>query len=203
MDDETARAALEVFGKGRGQNRGGRARQHGVGRRGRIEPREHRALHLDILRRVLLDVDRSFKRRLECCRLADPCRDFAGRSPVQKIVGLKLRQEPLDIRPSLARRLLVLIPDSDFATRAGETDRPGAADEACADHRHFWHVTLQARVSLSVTTSRHWRPRRSIGRKRYAPPATEGMRLSPRRRSRSPFDASRPARDRSFPSPRS
>ncbi len=68
MDDEAARAALEVFGKGRGQNRGGRARQHSVGRRGRVEPREHRTLHLDILRRVLLDVDRSFKRRLECCR---------------------------------------------------------------------------------------------------------------------------------------
>ena len=89
MDDETARATFQVFGEGRGQNRGGRARQDSVGRRGRVEPREHRTLHLDIFRRVLLDVDRSFKRRFECCRRMDLRSDFAGRRPVQKIVRLK------------------------------------------------------------------------------------------------------------------
>ena len=46
----------------------------------------------------------------ERCRYADPRCDFAGRGSVQKIVGLKFRQEPLDIRQSLRRRVLVLIP---------------------------------------------------------------------------------------------
>ena len=38
------------------------SRQYGVDRCGRVKPREHSPLHLDILRRILLDVDRSFKR---------------------------------------------------------------------------------------------------------------------------------------------
>ena len=188
MDDETARAAFEVFGEGRGQNRGGRARQHGVGRRGRVEPREHRALHLDIFRRVLLDVDRSFKRRFERRRHADPRCDFAGRGPVQKIVGLKLRQEPLDIGQSLARRLLVLIPQSDFATGAGETDRPGAADETGPDHRHFCHIALRRQqpirhnVSTLASTPIDWPDTfRPAGDNRYAIVAATSLAVTIRR----------------------
>ena len=140
VDDETARAAFEVFGKGRGQDGGSRARQHGVGRRGRVEPREHRALHLDILRRVLLHVDRSFKRRLERCRQADARCDFVRRGSVEKIVRLEIRQKPLNIGLSLARRFLVLIPQGDLVTGAGEADRPRAANKARTDDRHFCHV---------------------------------------------------------------
>ena len=129
MDDEAARATFEVFGEGRGQNRGGRTRQDRVGRRGRVEPCEHRALHLNILRRVLLHVDGPFKGRLGTRRHTYPRRDSGGRRPVEKIARFEVRQEPFDIILSLRRRRFVLVPKDDLATGAREANRPGAADE--------------------------------------------------------------------------
>ena len=55
--------------------------------------------------------------------------DFACGGAIQKIVCLEVRKQPLDIGQSLAWRVLVLIPQRDLASGAGETDRPGAPDE--------------------------------------------------------------------------
>ena len=130
VDDETARAALEAFREGRRQDGGGRACENRVRRRGGVEPREHGALHVDVLGGVLLDVDDALERQFKGRRDVDSRGDFASRGAVQKIVRLEVRQQPLDIGQSLARRVLVLIPKRDLAAGAGETDRPGAPDEA-------------------------------------------------------------------------
>ena len=65
MHDEAARAARQALGEGGGQDRRSGAREHGVGRGERVEPGEHLALDVDVLRRVLLDVDCAGQRLAE------------------------------------------------------------------------------------------------------------------------------------------
>src|SRR6185312_11581052 len=175
VDDKTARPALEVFGERRRQDGRGRARQQGLGRRGGVEPREHSALHFDILGSVLLNVDRILERRFEGWRYTDSRSDFTGRGAVQKIVRLKVGQEPLDIRQCLAWRLAVLVPKGDLATGAGETDRPRPSDEARADNCCSCHAAsareraVPHNVSTLPSTPSDWPDTfRPAGDKRYA-----------------------------------
>ena len=104
-------ATGEAFGEGGGQQPRGGAREDRVGRRHGVEPGENVALHLEPLRRVLLDVDRAVERLLQAAGLADPGEDGLGRLTVQEVVRGEVAEDAGDIAAGDARGRRILVPE--------------------------------------------------------------------------------------------
>jgi hypothetical protein len=87
VDDEAAVPAGQRLGEGGGQDRRGRGGEHRIGWRERIEPGEDRPLHLDVLRRVLLDVAGAGERRVQVVLAADRGEHLVGRPAAEQVVS--------------------------------------------------------------------------------------------------------------------
>ena len=147
MGDEAARPPLQGLGEGRGQQGRGRARQHRLGARDAVELGVERLLHLDPLRRILLDMDDAVERVLETAGRAEAPAHLFRRRPVQQIVALQILQRLVDEGERLLRGGGIGIGDRHLMTGPRKADRPGPADESRADDGYLGHGFVRSLVA--------------------------------------------------------
>jgi hypothetical protein len=140
VHDQAALAARQPLGESRGQDRRGRAGQHGAARRQRIEGGEDRPLQLQVFGRVFLDVVGAGQRRSEIPLDADQRLDGFRILSSQEVALGQVRQHGPGEFHGRFRRRRVLVPQSHLVAGPGEGDGPAPADEAGADDGHLSHV---------------------------------------------------------------
>ena len=142
MGDQAARPAGQVLGVGAGGNAAARACQHRIGPRGAVQFGEQRLLRRHLFRSVLLHMLRVAHRLGQASPRVGPGRppiagaslsspascNSGSRSPMKAQCGLDL--------------LRIRIPQRNVEPGAREHDRPGAANQPRANHRHLRHGKL-------------------------------------------------------------
>ena len=164
MGDDAARAAGELLGELRGDDRRRRRREHGVARRQRVHLRKGRALGVERLGSAFLDEVDGAHGLLERVDDRHARRRGGGirHQPVRRQL-LERRRDPSGGRRPLRRER---VPDAHRPAGAREDIGPGAPDQSGTDDRCGWHVVSPSVICHSQRTLRR--------RSRSADSAREG-----------------------------
>ena len=154
MRDEAARAAAQRLGELRRRNRGGRAREHGLGGRDAVERREDFALDVERLRQVLLHPIDIRKRLVErgCSVDARARRIGVGDEPVFRLLVEARRDETLrSVRSCAASRSWTRTCQPARANTIAQARpiRPAPIDCYGLVHRPHIHSTRRRRSRFS------------------------------------------------------
>ncbi len=158
MHDQAAVPPLQMVGEFRRQQRRGGTGDDRLRAGKRIDQGKHLALHIEVFRRVLLDMGCIGQRLRQFGDDGDAAEHGFDGLPAHQVVRGKIAEHAFYVVAGATRRGRRLVPHPHIMACAGEADRPGPPDEPASDNRDIGHGSF-------LRVFRRCRRRRATGPK--------------------------------------